>query len=259
MADPQIEAILKALAGGGAATGTVTWTPPGVAQAPPGGVTEAMLGRLGFAGGVPRAPVNLPADQLGPILGSLSAADLDQVRRQLYSSGLMPDRFYGARAQPMPFGQGLDADTAAAFRSAVSLAQFTGNLDQLLAAKPSLAAIGAQGPTRQPLVIELPSETDLHAVLKEAAMPLIGRDPTPEEMTAFAKRFREQAATYQRQAYAAGGAGLPGGLGGTVQRPPAASVAAQEFLKREAPVEAGAQKMEQGLGILVKMFAGGGV
>lgn len=238
-------------------TGTVTWTPPGTIQAPVGGVTAGALGRLGFGGGAPRKPVNMLPEQFGPILQGLGPAELGTVRQQLYAAGLMPAAYYGKNALPLPQGA-LDGDTAQAFYSAAKLAAFTGNLDTLLSARaPQVRAGGGAGQVRQPLVIELPSETDLHAVLKEAAMPLIGREPTQAEMSDFARRFRDQSAAYQRQAYAAGGAGLPGGPGGTVTKPPSGQAAAEEFLAQRAPAEVGAQRMEGGLGILLKMFSGG--
>lgn len=245
-------------AAGAASLGNFAWTVPGqeMVRPPAGGVTEAVLGRLGFAE-APAKPGSFNTDNVGAQLLNLGPQQVDQLRRQLYTSGLMQDKFYGARAQPMPFGQPLDGDTVSAFASAAQLATFTGSLDVLLSAKAPIGSLGAQGPVKQPLVIELPSETDLHAVLKESAMPLIGRDPTDKEMADFAKRFQSQSAAYQRAAYSAGGSGLPGGPGGTVTKPPSGAAAAEEFLEQGAPVEAGAQRMEKGLTTLLKMFSGG--
>lgn len=254
---PEVQAIVDSL-GKGAASGTFAWTPPpavGAVQVPSNlPLTSRVLG--GLVATAPAGPYSL--DNVGPVLQGLDPTGLDQVRRQLYTSGLMPNSYYGARATPMPFGQPLDGDTAAAFQSAARLAVFTGNLDQLLSAKANIGGLGAQGPVKQPLVIELPSAEDLHAVLKESAMPLLGRDPTPQEMAEFTARFQKLSADYQRAAYAAGGSGLPGGPGGTVKKPPSGTAAAEQYLKEKAPVEAGAQREENGLSILTKMFTGGG-
>jgi hypothetical protein len=250
--------IAQAAAGGAAGSGNFAWTVPG---------TPSTLA-LGTAGPVwARAPATLAAtakpgsfnlDNVGPVLQQMTGEQFTALQKQLYAIGAYPASYYGDRAKPVNFGKVGDLDTLQAFYAVAPYASRTGNLDQILAASTDISALGAQGPVKQPLVIELPSTDDLHAVLKAAAMPLIGRDPTPEEMDAFTARFQKLSADYQRSAYAAGGSGLPGGPGGTVSKPPSGSAAAETFLQERAPVEAGAQKEENALGILFKMFGGGG-
>jgi hypothetical protein len=199
----------------------------------------------------------LDSNSAGRILAGLSPEEFYQVQQQLYTRGLYADSYYGKTPRPVNWGAVGDNDTLSAFRSAASLAGFTGNLDQILNGVPSAQALlagggGGGGPTRAPLVIELPSAEDLGAVLRQSASKLLGRDPTPAELSAFVADFQADSSAYQREAY-----GKTTG-GGTVNRPPSADTAAESFLKEKAPVEAGAQKMESGLGVLLRMFGGGG-
>jgi hypothetical protein len=197
----------------------------------------------------------LDFNSAGRILAGLSPEEFYQVQQQLYTRGLYSDSYYGKTPRPVNWGAVGDNDTLSAFRSAASLAGFTGNLDQILSGPPSAQALLAGqggGPTRAPLVIELPSAEDLGAVLRQSASKLLGRDPTPAELSAFVADFQADSSAYQREAY-----GKATG-GGTVNRPPSADTAAESFLKEKAPVEAGAQKMESGLGVLLRMFGGGG-
>jgi hypothetical protein len=206
--------------------------------------------------GLTTAPQQLDANAAGRLLAGLSPEDFFQVQQQLYARGLFPDSYYGKTPRPVNWGQVGDNDTLSAFRSAASLAGFTGNLDQILQGGPSAQALlaggGGGGPTRAPLVIELPSAEDLGAVLRQSASKLLGRDPTPEELSAFVADFQADSSAYQREAYGKAASG------GTLGQPPSAPTAAEGFLQERAPVEAGAQKLESGLGVLLKMFGGGG-
>jgi hypothetical protein len=249
--------IAQAAAGGAVSSGNFTWTVPAV-PVPTTRVfgTDIPIGRVVTPG--PKMPTSFNLDNVGPVLQGMSGEQFTMLQKQLYAIGAYPASYYGDRAKRVNFGKVGDLDTLQAFYAVAPYASRTGNLDQILAASTDISGLGAQGPTKQPLVIELPSSDDLHAVLKQAAMPLIGRDPTPQEMADFASRFQKLSADYQRSAYAAGGSGLPGGPGGTVSKPPSGAAAAETFLEERAPVEAGAQRQENALGILVKMFGGGG-
>jgi hypothetical protein len=197
----------------------------------------------------------LDSNSAGRILAGLSPEEFFQVQKQMYTAGLYDDSYYGPKAKPIAWGVVGDPETTQKFRTLTSLAGFTGNLDQLLnATSPKMmgGGGGGGGPTRAPLVIELPSAEDLGAVLRQSASKLLGRDPTPAELSAFVADFQADSSAYQREAY-----GKATG-GGTVNRPPNADTAAESFLKEKAPIEAGAQKMESGLGVLLRMFGGGG-
>jgi hypothetical protein len=233
-----------------------SWTPPydpSQYTPPPGSAIGGAAARLGVT---PRpAAQQLDSNAAGRILGGLSPEQFFQVQQQLYTRGLYADSYYGKTPRPVNWGAVGDNDTLSAFRSAAILAGFTGNLDQILSGPPSAQALLAGqggGRARAPLVIELPSAEDLGAVLRQSASKLLGRDPTPAELSAFVADFQADSSAYQREAY-----GKATG-GGTVNRPPSADTAAESFLKEKAPVEAGAQKMESGLGVLLRMFGGGG-
>lgn len=250
--------VKKAQQSGGAGTGNFSWTIPGTPSTLDLGAKGPVWARAPATLAATAKPGSFNLDNVGVELQKMTGEQFTALQKQLYAIGAYPASYYGDRAKPVNFGKVGDLDTLQAFYAVAPYASRTGNLDQILSASMDVSTLGAQGPTKQPLVIELPSSDDLHAVLKAAAMPLIGRDPTPEEMDAFTARFQKLSADYQRSAYAAGGSGLPGGLGGTVTKPPAGSAAAETFLQERAPTEAGAQKEENALGILVKMFSGGG-
>jgi hypothetical protein len=243
------------------ATGNFTWTVPGTPAPPMTGIERRLTaGGLIAPGTVGRTPAPGSYNEftVGSALQGMTPEQFKALQQQLYNIRAFPDAFYGRNARDINWGKVGDLDTLQAFRGVLPYAMMTGNLDQILGATaPPGALAGAAGPVKQPLVIELPSREDMDAVLRESAKGLLGRDPTPDQFAAFAADFSSRVANYQRQAYTAGGSGLPGGPGGSVTKPPSGQAAAEEFLRKTAPTEVGAQKMEGGLGILLKMFGGG--
>lgn len=229
------------------------WTPPGRAPvAPPGTSIAIRMGNLGLTAG----PKQITKSDARKMLSGMSQEEFFALQQQLYGRGLYEAGYYSADPRPVSWGALGDPDTIQAFVTATTLADYTGDLDQILNGPidPRLSGAGAGrgGPTRPPLVIELPSAEDLGAVLKQSATKLLGRNPTPDELAAFVADFQSDSAAYQRESY---GKAVSGG---TVGQPPTASTAAETFLQEKAPVEAGAQKLEGGLGVLLRMFGGGG-
>ncbi|MFY9588667.1 MAG: hypothetical protein WAT66_14580 [Actinomycetota bacterium] len=230
------------------------WTPPGPAPiAPPGTSVAVRMQNLGLTTG----PKQITKSEARKMLSGMSQEDFFQLQQQLYGRGLYESAYYSGDPRPVSWGALGDPDTIQAFVTATNLADYTGDLDQILngAIDSRLAGGGGGGrggPTRAPLVIELPSAEDLGAVLKQSATKLLGRNPTSDELAAFVADFQSDSAAYQRESY---GKAVSGG---TVGQPPTASTAAETFLQEKAPVEAGAQKLEGGLGVLLRMFGGGG-
>lgn len=248
----QLAQIVAGLAaGGGAASGKFQWTPPKSAQA--FDTKGTRLGQQLVNAGLvsPAVPVaeSLAAADFGVRIGQLDPSQVEALQHQLYESGAYPASYYGKNAKPVPWGQ-RDQDTVGLLQQMAGLATFTGNLDQILGAKVDIGAISKA--QRAPLVIELPSQDDMTAVLKDSAMTLLGRDPTPDELARYSASFTERVKAYQTGQYAAGEAG------GMVTQAPNAQNAAEAMLQQSSPVEAGAQRIEKGLSALRQLFTGGG-
>lgn len=254
----QLSQIVAGLtAAGGAASGKFTWTPPKSTQG--FDPTTTGVGRRLAAGGllapgqmfpsVQPLPDTIDAGTFGQRIAALDPSQVEALQRQLYESGAYPASYYGKNAKPVPWGQ-RDPDTVQILQQMAGLATFTGNLDQILGAKVDIGALSKT--QRAPLVIELPAKDDLEHVLRQSAMELLGRDPTPDEMARYSSRFTEATSAYQKQRYAAEEGG------GTVTQAPSATTAAESYLREQSPVEYGAQRIEKGLSSLRKLFTGGG-
>jgi hypothetical protein len=236
---------------GNAATGgKFTWTPPESAGA--FDIRGTGIGASLAARGLIQTKLGIQSVDVagfGSLVSQFDPSQIEALQRQLFESGAYPASYYGKNAKPVPWGQ-RDPDTVQILQQMAGLATFTGNLDQILGAKVDIGALSRT--QRAPLVIELPSEEDMAAVVRDSAMDELGRDASPEQVAAFARNFTARVKAYQEQKYAAGEGG------GTVSQPPQAGTLAQEFLRESSPVEAGAQRIEKGLGELRKLFTGGG-
>jgi hypothetical protein len=237
--------------------GKFTWTPPKSTQGLDPGTTG--IGRRLMSGGLLSAGERFPAAQpvaetvdaltFGQRVTKMDRSEIEQLQHQLYDAGAYSDAYYGKNPKKIPWGE-KDPETMSLLQNMATLAAtFTGSLDSLMGAKADLGSIGAT--KRAPLVIELPSQDDMTAVLKDSAMELLGRDPTPDELARYSASFTERVKAYQTQQYAAGEAG------GTVTQAPNAANAAEAMLQQSSPVEAGAQRIEKGLSALRQLFTGG--
>lgn len=254
----QLSQIVAGLtAAGSAASGKFTWTPPkSTLGFDP---TTTGIGRRLAAGGllapgqmfpsVQPLPDTIDSATFGQRITALDPSQVEALQRQLYDAGAYPDSYYGKNAKPIPWGQ-RDQDTIGLLMQMAGLATFSGNLDQMLQAKVDISQRGKTH--RAPLVIELPAKDDLEHVLRQSAMELLGRDPTPDEMARYSSRFTEATSAYQKQRYAAEEGG------GTITQAPSATTAAESYLRQQSPVEYGAQRIEKGLSSLRKLFTGGG-
>jgi hypothetical protein len=247
-----LDALIAAAAKGQAAgTGKFTWTPPPIPQR-----TVTAFGTQ--IPGTP--PVTLGPNPVfgqqtvdvggfGALISQLDPSQIEALQHQLYESGAYPASYYGKGAKPVPWGQ-RDPDTVQILQQMAGLASFTGNLDQILSAKVDIGALSRT--QRAPLVIELPSQDDMTHVLRQSAMELLGRDPTPDELARYSSKFSDAVSAYQKQRYTAEEGG------GTVTQAPSATSAAEQYLREQSPVEYGAQRIEKGLSALRQLFTGGG-
>ena len=245
-----LDALLALAMKGGAATGgKFQWTPPGSVM----DYTKTGIGRRLIGAGLtqPQVPLaeTLDAATFGQRIAALDPSQVEAIQHQLYESGAYPNSYYGKNAKPVPWGQ-RDPDTVGILQQMAGLASFTGNLDQILSAKVDIGALSKT--QRAPLVIELPAQEDMDRILKDSAMELLGRDPTPDELARYSSKFTSAVSAYQKGQYAAGEGG------GTVTQAPSAQAAAESFLQQASPVEAGAQRIEKGLKALRTLFVGGG-
>lgn len=201
------------------------------------------------------------------LLKNMSPDQRAKVQHQLYDAGWYKQasaRYYSAKdpKQPNYGAKKIDADTATAFNEAIGFAiQTRQSLDDVLGLDDGLRLLDdarkEDAATRQPLVVQLTPEETIRSVARKLWMQEAGRDPTPAEVNRLLASYHGIETSAQQQAYAAGGSGLPGGPGGTVVTPPSPQDYAEEQVGQVAPVEAGAQRMEQGLAALRKLFTGG--
>lgn len=107
------------------------------------------------------------------------------------------------------------------------------------------------GTGRQPLVVELANPEDLKFYAQRTAVSTLGRALRPDELNRFVSSFQQAQTSAQTQAY-----NQAGGAGGTVVGAPSPTVAAEQFARQAAPVEAGAHDAVKVFDVVSKVLGG---
>lgn len=221
----------KDLAAAAGSSGSFSWTPPNAAMAPTGGVTEATLSRLGFAG--VKAAGTFTDDSAVKQYADMSPEQRRTVQQQLYDVGLYDSPYYTGK-QSVRWGQ-YDLDTKQALDRATAMAKGSGNLDMVLSQKADLSDLAAKARERQPLTVHLTNPEDIKALGNQVAVQVVGRKLTTEELNKLVATRQSQERSAQQTAYAQAGAS-----GGTVTDPATSQGAFESEIRSMAPVEAGA-------------------
>ena len=151
------------------------------------------------------------------------------LQRDLASAGLI------GKNDRITFGV-WDPKSASAFRELLGYANSTGlpweNALDLYASTPEMDG----GQERQPLMTRLSNPADLRSIFKEAATKYAGEAPD-DEVEKMVAAYQAQEASVQQTAY-----GMQE-TGGTVTEQASPDAFAEDYLRREKPVETGAVDM----------------
>lgn len=222
----------------------------GYTTAPKGGVTEATLARLGYK----QVPVTPKLIEAAQGFYKLPEDQIAELQHKLYAGHFYSDDYYSGRGKTPAYGVA-DEDSYSAWKRALIRAARSGQpIGDVLGAAG--AAGVAAGPVAEPLVIQLTSPTDLRAIYEAASIKLTGRKPAEGDVTAFIAEQQATEMTAQQAAYKAGGAGLPGGPGGTVTRPPSPEAAATAEVRQRQPGETGAHDLSRTFDMFLSLLGG---
>lgn len=174
----------------------------------------------------------------------LSPTELADLQKKLYDAGYYPDSYYGGNKKPT-FGNGDPDDPGyAAYKSAVEdAALHKATVSGTIGARAGTGKnkVGA-GAVKQGEIVQLTPEVDIKTMVDKAMPDEIGRRLTPAELAGVVAAYHAAEKAYYDRQYAASGSGLPGGPGGTFDKPPDLSSIAQQEAEKNHPAEYQAQQ-----------------
>jgi hypothetical protein len=181
-----------------------------------------------------------------------------ELQSKLLSGGFYDDSYYTASGKTPQFGVA-DDDSYAAYRRAITRAARSGKAVPEILDEAIKSGAGEKAQTRQPLVVQLTSPTDLRKIYQAAAVALTGsRDMDEARVAKFVSDQQAAERQAQEALYTAGGSGLPGGPGGTVTQPPDPTAAAQELIRAEQPTATGGHDIAGTFKLFQQIIAGMG-
>lgn len=185
-----------------------------------------------------------------------------QFQQALFAAG-----FYGsASASSIPWGSDPQGTTYDAWKKVLIASQQAQSAgiditpDELLtdAVKRHQAAQKGIGIPKSPLVIQQTDPATLRGIAQQAAQDALGRNLSTDEVNQFVEAYHRQEAAISKQTYQAsqdtsGGTHVINNL-----TDGSAKAQAEEMVEKAHPVEAGANRLAQYVGVLQQLLSGGG-